>query len=184
MRTRARFWRWRRNPLRRRSDVAEAWVVLTTGLLLAVGAPAVGAVVGLDMQAAAARQGQDWHPTAAVVVEDAPYGGYLDRVRTEVRWTASDGASRTERALVRSGSEAGARATVWLDDAGALHDPPLTDGQAAVEGVVFGTSATVVTRAVVLAGGWGARVRLDRRRQREWEREWASVGPRWGRRPA
>src|SRR5207237_251923 len=42
MRTRVYGWRWRRNPLRRRSDVVEAWTVLVVAVLLSVVAPLVG----------------------------------------------------------------------------------------------------------------------------------------------
>lgn len=39
MRTRVHGWRWRRNPLRRHSDVVEAWTALIVAVLLLVGAP-------------------------------------------------------------------------------------------------------------------------------------------------
>ncbi|MFL1897825.1 hypothetical protein ACJWDR_01850 [Streptomyces tauricus] len=184
MGTKLRFWRWRRNPLRRRSDVAEAWTVLVTGVLLAVGAPAVGVAVGMDTEAASARQGQDWHRTDAVVVKDAPRSGYLDRARTDVRWTAADGTSRKGRALVQVDSRAGSRTTIWLDDEGTLRDPPPTKGQTTAEGALLGAVSTIVTATFVAAGGWIVRGRLDRHREAQWDREWASVGPRWGRRPA
>ncbi|MGW3728091.1 Rv1733c family protein, partial [Streptomyces sp. NPDC000851] len=44
MGTRVRGWRWRRNPLRRRSDVVEAWTALAVAVLLLLGAPLAGAV--------------------------------------------------------------------------------------------------------------------------------------------
>lgn len=42
---RTRMWgrRLRRNPLRRRSDVVEAWTVLAVAVLLLLGAPLLGA---------------------------------------------------------------------------------------------------------------------------------------------
>ncbi|MFE2530861.1 hypothetical protein [Streptomyces sp. NPDC059371] len=43
MRTRVRGRRWRRNPLRRRSDVVVAWWAPAVVVLLFVGAPLVGA---------------------------------------------------------------------------------------------------------------------------------------------
>ncbi|WP_420709208.1 hypothetical protein [Streptomyces sp. AS58] len=43
MGTTKRLWRWRSNPLRRREDVVEAWVVLTVRVIVAVA----GAVAGL-----------------------------------------------------------------------------------------------------------------------------------------
>lgn len=41
---RVRWWRWRRNPLRRRSDAVEAWVVLVTSVVMAAGMPLAGAL--------------------------------------------------------------------------------------------------------------------------------------------
>ncbi|MEV1086149.1 hypothetical protein AB0I98_49510, partial [Streptomyces sp. NPDC050211] len=43
MRTRVRGWRWRPSPLRRRSDIVEAWTVVVVAVLLFVGAPLAGA---------------------------------------------------------------------------------------------------------------------------------------------
>ncbi|MFD9462649.1 hypothetical protein [Streptomyces sp. NPDC060027] len=183
MGTRIRFWRWRRNPLRRRSDVTEAWVVLGTFLLLATGAPAVGAAVGLSVHDAALRHGQDWQRATAVLVVDAPRSVYAD-VRAAVRWTAPDGSPRTGTALVRAGTEAGATATVWQDWRGAMHEAPATAAEAVAQGVLFGTIAAGGTAAVVLGARWVVRVRLDRSRDRQWEREWAVMSPRSGHRPA
>ncbi|MER7187064.1 3-deoxy-7-phosphoheptulonate synthase, partial [Streptomyces hyaluromycini] len=47
MRTRVRGWRWRQNPLRRKSDVVEAWIALAVAVLLGVAAPLAGALTGL-----------------------------------------------------------------------------------------------------------------------------------------
>ena len=40
------LWRWRHNPLRRRTDVAEGWIALLALLLIVVAAPTAGSVVG------------------------------------------------------------------------------------------------------------------------------------------
>ncbi|MGW3664987.1 Rv1733c family protein [Streptomyces sp. NPDC005141] len=183
MGTRIGLWRWRRNPLRRRSDVTEAWVVLGTFLLLATGAPAVGAAVGLNAHNTALRHGRDWQRTTAVLVSDAPDSVYAD-TRAAVRWTAPDGSTRIGTALVRAGTGAGAAATVWQDERGAMREAPVTATEAAAQGVLFGTLAAGGTAAVVLGSRWVVRVRLDRGRDREWERAWAAMGPRPGHRPA
>lgn len=183
MSPRVRFWRWRRNPLRRRSDVAEAWAVLATGVLLATAAPVAGAVVGLSVDSASLREGRDWHRSSAVLVKDAADGTYADQVGAVVRWTAADGSSRTGTVLVRAGSNAGTRATIWLDDGGTLRHRPATAAEAAAQGTVYGVLAAVGAISLIAGGRWLIRVRLDRSRETEWEREWATVGPRWGHRP-
>lgn len=97
MRTRVRGWRWRRNPLRRRSDVVEAWTVLAVALLLLLVAPLAGAVVGWwahdDARATAAEQRAERHRVRAEVtgrVPDSPpavQGGRERSYRVTVRWT-------------------------------------------------------------------------------------------------
>jgi hypothetical protein len=190
MSTKVRLWRWRRNPLKRSSDVAEAWVVLAAGALLAVGAPAAGAVTEIGVEDATLRASQNWHTVSAVLTHDAAaestvYGGSdSGKVRVAVRWTASDGTAHTGKALVKPGSEAGARTTIWLDEHGALKDPPATSAEARAQGIFFGTLAAAGAGVLVLGGRWAVRMRLDRRRTEEWESEWTEVGPQWGHRTA
>ncbi|NUR39874.1 MAG: hypothetical protein HOV73_07315, partial [Streptomyces sp.] len=76
MRTRVRGWRWRHNPLRRRSDVVEAWTTLVVILLLLVVAPLAGALTARwahgEAQAAAVAQRADRHSVRAEVVGRIP----------------------------------------------------------------------------------------------------------------
>jgi hypothetical protein len=76
MRTRVRGWRWRRNPLRRRSDVVEAWTALAVAVLLLVGAPLAGALAGLwahrTAQAVAEERRAERHQVHAEVVGRPP----------------------------------------------------------------------------------------------------------------
>ena len=190
MSTKVRLWRWRRNPLKRRSDVTEAWVVLAAGVLVAVGAPAVGAATAIGVEDATLSASQNWHTASAVLTRDAAaestvYGGSdSGKVRASVRWTASDGTAHTGRALVKPGTDSGARTTIWLDEHGALKDPPATPAEATAQGIFFGSVAAGGAGLLVLGGRWVVRLRLDRRRAGEWENEWAEVGPKWGHRTA
>lgn len=184
--TTVRLWRWRRNALRRGSDRAEGWSVLAAAVLLGVGAPAVGAVTATGVQDAMLRQSQDWRRTSAVLTEDAPHGPesvYAEsgdgRVRATVRWTA-DGATRHGDALVDPGSRSGTRTTIWLDRNGALKGKPATPTEAITQGAVLGALAATGTGLVTLGGLWSVRFLLDARRDRQWEREWAEIDPRWG----
>jgi hypothetical protein len=156
-------------------------------------------VTAVGVEGAAVRQSQELRAISAVLTENAPAAArnvsidsnsdrYIasngDRVRATVRWTASDGSSRTGEALVPADRPAGTRTTVWLGGRGALHDPPASSGQAAELGVVIGSLAATGVCLLVVGGLRVVRFRLDRRREAKWEQEWAEAGPKWGRRTA
>ncbi len=46
------LWRWRHNPLRRATDLAEAWMALAALLLILLAAPLIGVLVGGAVQGA------------------------------------------------------------------------------------------------------------------------------------
>ncbi len=104
-----RLWRWRRNPLRRHSDVVEAWIVLVTWICALSGGTLAGVAAAQATDSAfAARQAQV-HAVSAVLTDDAARtalggSGYDDgRVWAVVRWTTADGAVHTDRAKVLPG---------------------------------------------------------------------------------
>ncbi|MFC9890750.1 Rv1733c family protein [Streptomyces pilosus] len=186
---RVRLWRWRSNPLRRRSDVIEAWVLLATVVLaLLVGAFAGVTAAGVvDGSIEDRREGV--RPVPAVLVEDAAHalpasvtedsdGG----VWAKVRWTAPDGAVRTGRAEVGAGTKAGTEVTVWNDRAGRLASAPPEGAEARFQVVMAGTTVAVATGGLVVLGGWLLRSRLQWRRLAEWEAEWQRVEPSWRKR--
>jgi hypothetical protein len=187
---RAVFWRWRRNPLRRRCDVLEAWTGAAAAVLIAAGAPAAGAATAIAVEDSELRQSQGTHQATAVLTENAgkavenPYTGSIGKVLTTVRWTAPDGSARTGEARVEPGSRAGSTTRVWLDGNGDLQQNRLTPEQAEAQGVVFGTVAAAGACALVLGGRWAVRVRIDRHRAAAWDREWEETGPSWGHRRA
>lgn len=185
---RVRLWRWRRNPLRRRSDLAEAWLVLATlvlALLLGAfsGLAAAGAVDG-----SLAERRERTVPVPAVLAEDAAEpstavtqdanGG----VWAKVRWTAPDGTGRTGRAEVDPGSPAGTVVTVWTDPAGRLVPAPPDGAEARFQTVMAGATVAVAAGGLVLLGGGLVRARLQLRRLAEWETEWRQVEPSWRKR--
>jgi hypothetical protein len=182
------MWRWRRNPLRRRSDVIEAWVVLVTGLVMAVGGPAAGVAAGNSVDEALRQGRAERHRVPAVLKEDAPTataaadGTNSARVSAVVRWTGPDGAVHTGTARVFEGRKAGDATVVWTDGRGRLVQQPPTPEQIATRSVLAGVSAAAGVGAVSLAGRGIVRWRLDRSRAQEWGRAWAEVGPRWSRR--
>ncbi|MFJ9736857.1 hypothetical protein [Streptomyces sp. NPDC101166] len=193
MRIRVR-WRWRKNPLRRRSDLVEAWTVLAVAVLLLVAAPLAGALVGRwaydEARAGAAEQRAGRHQVRAKVVSRPPEtlptaeGVREEAYRVTVRWTDSGGAVRTAPARVPSGTERGDTVGVWFDARGrAVPAPP--DGAAVWQHTLTsGVCTTGGAAAAVLAGYAVVRRVTQRRRLDEWDREWARTGPEWSGRKA
>lgn len=193
MRTRIRGWRWRRSPLRRRCDVAEAWTVLAVVVLLWVGAPAAGAAVGWQVhegaRARAAAQRAERHQVQAVLVDAAPAAvasptGRKPLYAVRVRWTEPGREARTGVARVPAGARRGDRTPVWLDSRGRDVGPPVNDATLWQHTLMAGLFTVWGVVAVVLGGHFAARRIAARRRLAEWEREWALTGPKWRRHTA
>jgi hypothetical protein len=175
------------NPLRRRLDVIDGWLVptviaafLTLGPLLAGG---VGLWVHAD-NAAAQRTQRSWHEVRAVVLAPVPgpamagNGGNTWPVWAPARWTAG-GRTQTGSVPVPAGSSRDAVVPVWLDRAGQVQVPPLTAGAArgrVVVAALFALASLAVLLTILAAV---ARWLIDRRRLAGWEAAWRAVGPQW-----
>ncbi|EGG43431.1 integral membrane protein [Streptomyces griseoaurantiacus M045] len=190
MRTRVRGWRWRRNPLRRRSDVFEAWATLVVAVLLCVGVPLAGAMTSVrayeQARAQATVQRAERHQVSAVLLENAPAavtsaeGGKQPLYRVRIQWTAPDtGATHSGRALVPAGTRQGDRAQVWLDRQDRGVEAPMTDTMVWQHTLTTGIWATGGAATVVLLGKVVMRRVSERHRMAEWEREWERTEPEW-----
>nr|WSZ20208.1 hypothetical protein OH837_46375 [Streptomyces canus] len=186
-RTKKWFWRWRNNPLRRRDDIAEAWIILALWAVVAMGGTAVGLVTAHATDETLAQLRTDRRSTHAVLLTDTPK--HMSAAQSSdakasatVRWTTPDGSARTGRALVDTGLKAGTRVVVWQDAHGAPATAPPSAGEAAVEAGALGTAAGLALTGAVLGVGAVVRWRLDRQRIDSWGREWDLLGPQWGHR--
>ncbi|MFJ9735412.1 hypothetical protein ACIRUL_29400 [Streptomyces sp. NPDC101171] len=180
------LWRWRRNPLRRRADVLEAWVVLAAWLLTVLAGVSAGLAAARSVDDGLARERAAWRPAVARVVAKAPGRSAsetsgAERVWAEVRWTAADGSAHSGQARVAPGSAAGSPVTVWTDPRGHLVSRPATASEAAFRAVLMGGLVGLSAAAVPFVGGLALRGRLERRRMDDWDAEWARLGPQWGR---
>ncbi|MFJ3718641.1 hypothetical protein [Streptomyces sp. NPDC090057] len=180
------LWRWRRNPLRRRADVLEAWVVLAAWLLTVLAGVSAGLAAARSVDDGLARERAAWRPAVARVVAKAPGRSAsetsgAERVWAEVRWTAADGSAHTGQARVAPGSAADSPVTVWTDPRGHLVSRPATASEAAFRAVLMGGLVGLSAAAVPFVGGLALRGRLERRRMDDWDAEWARLGPQWGR---
>ncbi|ARP68612.1 hypothetical protein LK07_01200 [Streptomyces pluripotens] len=180
------LWRWRRNPLKRHSDVVEAWIVLVTWVLATFAAVVAGVVTaGAAGQGFSARAA-GVHSVSAVLTDDAakpPATGSGSRDGREwatVRWTDAHGSVHTDQARVFPGAPAGTRVTVWTDRANRVVPAPITGAAATGEAVGTGVLVAGLAGTAVLVAGRAVRGGLLRRRLAEWDKEWNQVGPRWG----
>jgi hypothetical protein len=178
------------NPLRRRLDVIEAWLLpAVIAVFLAFGPLLVG---GADAWAharnAAVQQDQrSWHQVPAVLLQAVPGPVMSDNganswtTWTPARWT-SGGRPHAGLVPATSGTSAGSTVPVWLDGAGHVRVPPLTAGQVR-DRVTLAALVALTVLVVILAGlALVGRRLLDRRRLAGWETAWLSVGPHWSRR--
>ncbi|WP_369227331.1 hypothetical protein AB5J52_43405 [Streptomyces sp. R39] len=182
------LWRWRRNPLKRRADTMEAWVLLGTWLLTLLAGVLAGLAANRSVEDGLARERVEWHPVVARVLDRAPGPAHPksqsadgERVWTRVGWTVADGSAHTGQARVAAGSKAGTPVTVWTDPQGHLVTRPATASEARFRATLIGGLTGLSAAAVPLVAGLAARGRLERRRMDRWDAEWARLGPQWGR---
>ncbi|RSS64098.1 hypothetical protein EF918_30460 [Streptomyces sp. WAC06614] len=191
-------WRWRRNPLRRTTDLIEAWVAFAALVSLLVLAPAAGCLAGLrvdaTLQRAAQQQQQERQLVPAVVVRPAagppadapqdPAAQHQGPRRSEVvaAWTAPDGS--THQGTVPAAQEPprpGDRFRIWTDTAGRPVTRPLEPRTASVHAAVAGLATALGTAALTVTVRRLVVRRLTHERYRRLDRAWAAVGPDWGR---
>jgi hypothetical protein len=190
------LWRWRRNPLRRTTDLAEAWLAFTALLLVLVGAPVAGTVVGGvaqdSFQQSVRHQRQARHPVTAAVertlgeamVEPDPDAGSAQGVRHRVlaRWTAPDGTAHRDTLTTALKSPApGDRFTLWTDRHGRPVPRPLDPATATAHAWLAGSGAAMLSALLVEASRRMIVWCMVRRRHARWDQAWDKAGPDWGR---
>ncbi|MFF4507393.1 hypothetical protein [Streptomyces sp. NPDC001401] len=175
------LWRWRANPLRRRDDVLEAWLVLALWALVAVGGTLAGVLTARAADDVFAQQRAERAPVRAVLLTDTPPSEANSyRAFAQVRWTGTDGSARTGKTLVEGGLRAGSTTVLWTDTQGNLTTRPPSRTDAAGEAGLLGAASALAVTGIAFGATGAARWCLDRRRIDEWGREWDLVGPRWG----
>ncbi|MFC8917948.1 hypothetical protein ACFT5C_19475 [Streptomyces sp. NPDC057116] len=191
------LWRWRHNPLRRATDLTEAWVALAALLLMCLAAPAIGWICGAltntSLQESARLEQRQRHPVTAHVLgrdESArpaahdPEAATGNQIRRAVlaRWTAPDGTVHTGAlTAARHNADPGDTFRIFTDGRGRPVDPPMTAETAREQAVIAGIGT------MLLAAGAAEGVRrivvwrLVRQRYARLDRAWAQAGPDWGR---
>ncbi|WP_046778051.1 hypothetical protein [Streptomyces yangpuensis] len=196
MRTAMGVWRWRHNPLRRPTDLFEAWVAFAALVCVVVVAPAVGWVAGLrvdgTLQQAVHAQRQERHLVPAVVVRPAPDTEPSEdpaaqrtaprRTQIVASWTAPDGSSH--EGTVPAAEEPphpGDRFRIWTDARGRLVGRPLDPSAAAFHAGAAGLAAAAGVAVLAVTVRRLVVRRLMHRRYIRLDRAWAAAGPDWGR---
>jgi hypothetical protein len=190
------LWRWRHNPLRRTSDLVEAWVALVALLLILAVAPLIGSLVGGVAQDALQQSVRDQraarHPVTATVVRklnrspldtDPESSSARDlRSRVLADWTAPDGSGHHSAALADLKSpHRGDHFKIWTDLHGQIVARPLDSTTATTHAVLAGFGAAMLTAGAVEGGRRLIVWRMVRRRYSRWDQAWDRAGPDWGR---
>src|SRR5687767_4110980 len=66
------LWRWRRNPLKRRADAVESWVLLAAWVLTVLCGVLAGLATAGTVERGMARERVEWRPVVALLTEQAP----------------------------------------------------------------------------------------------------------------
>ncbi|MGY6018794.1 Rv1733c family protein [Streptomyces spinosirectus] len=196
MRTISGLWRWRHNPLRRTSDLAEAWLALVVLLLILVAAPLIGSFVGGIAQDALQQSVRDQraarHLVTATVVRkldrspldtDPETSSARDlRSRVIADWTAPDGSGHHGAAMAELKSpHRGDHFGIWTDVHGRIVARPLDPATATTHAVLAGFGAAMLTAGAIEGGRRLIVWRMTRCRYARWDQAWDKAGPDWGR---
>lgn len=184
------LWRWRRNPLRRRTDLVQAWIAVTLFLTVLTATPAAVVLVGdaarRHMERTAEDQADTRHHTTAVLVHDAPRHpepGSVEakgtRYPVSVRFTDRHGETRTAQAEVEPALTAGNTIAVWVSDEGKVTDPPLTEQEVRDHTRGYTVLAAIAVPILGAAAYACAHRRLERHNLAQWGAAWARTAPRW-----
>jgi hypothetical protein len=189
------LWRWRRNPLRRTTDLVEAWVALAALVLIAVAAPVTGSLGGTAaqsfLQQAVRNQRHARHLVTATVIrrlgvstlttDPEATGTHEARSRVLADWTAPDGTRQYGLALASLQSpHRGEHFTLWTDPHGRIAPRPLDSATATSHAVLAGIGAAGLSAGLVEAGRRMIVWRMVRRRYERWDQAWDRAGPDWG----
>ncbi|MFC9504131.1 hypothetical protein [Streptomyces sp. NPDC057002] len=190
------LWRWRRNPLCRATDLAEAWVALAALLLILLVAPVAGAFVGGaaqdTLQQSVRTQHEARHPVTATVVRkldrspldadpETSTGRDL-RNRVLADWTAPDGTAHQGPVLAGlKDPQQGDEFRIWTDRHGRMVARPLDSATASTHAVLGGIGAALAAGGLVEGGRRLIVWRMVRRRYARWDQAWDKAGPDWGR---
>ncbi|WP_314173550.1 Rv1733c family protein [Streptomyces winkii] len=189
------LWRWRGNPLCRRSDRREAWLALGAMVLAVVLAPLAGWLGGSAAQGALlenAKEQQRRHhqvwATAESVQDRAPLDAdpesasqQPDRRHVVAHWAGPDGSAHKSTVTTQHKVQPGERFRIWTDARGMPANRPMAPETALSYAALAGLVTAAGAAGAMEAGRRLTMRQLLRRRYAVWDAEWSRIGPDWGR---
>lgn len=178
-----------RNPLRRKSDRIETFV-LAGSLAAAIAAAPFAAHLAGEAGYAAARHAErselsSSHEVKAVLLRSAggTTTGYSlqSAFPAQVRWTGPGGRIHAGQVMVPVAMRKGATIDIWVDAAGRVITPPLQPAQVAGQADLAATGAIAGLALLYICEAVVVRQLLNRRRLAAWDAEWAVTEPTWNR---
>ena len=167
------------NPLRRTSDLVEAWCRLALVVLALASLPAAVVVslhVLAHLEAAAARDATARHAVPATVLDQpravALPGRALPTSVARVTWTEPGREPMAGTAVVPASAVPGSRTTVWVTRGGGIAAPPLARSDALALSALSGTALFLGMLGLVAVLASPLRRWLDRGRYRSWALAW------------
>jgi hypothetical protein len=160
-----------RNPLLRRVDRIEALVMLVALVVSLVAIPiagVAGAVVYGARHSRYAHEAQERHVVMATVT-----GGKLDGSGTivvQARWPVAAG-ERAGSLELTTAAKVDDRTEIWVDKDGNPAARPTPTWQAVGDAVATAEATLLIVGVAMTSLVAGARSRLDRARDAQWERE-------------
>jgi hypothetical protein len=177
-----------RNPLRRRSDRVETYLLAGLFVATAAGAPFAAQAASQAAYSGALRAEQTQlatrHQVRAVLTQTAGSNGAYTlsaEVPVPATWTSATGVRRTGMILALEGTPKGSQVSLWADNQGNIVSPPLLPAQVAGQGDVAALGTSVGIAVLYLCEAGIVRYVVNRRRMAAWETDWAVTAQVWNR---
>lgn len=179
-----------RNPMRRPSDRAEAFMKIAVFITLTVVAPLLAWLVGRDtyqdgVRVESEERASRQHVTATLLqrAESSQAPAADPTVLVSASWTLPDGATRAGLVAVKAGTTAGATVPVWVDASGLPTTAPRPHDETVAQTAATVALVPLVVAVVVFLVQLVVRMLLDRYRIRQWQAGWSEIEPLWTSRP-
>ncbi|MEU6127309.1 hypothetical protein [Streptomyces sp. NPDC047123] len=190
------LWRWRNNPLRRGTDLVEAWLGLIALVAVVVAVPVIGVsvthVTRDALLASVHKEHEARHAVTATVLRkvasppvdpDPETSSARDaHSRVLARWTAPDHTDHYGIVLssLKSPDE-GDHFRLWTDERGQVVGRPLDGATATTHAVLAGLGAAAAATTLIEGTRRLVLWRMVRARYARLDRAWEKAGPDWGR---